>query len=176
MRPTAQADNSVLITLFRHNTWANLKLLDFCEGLSEEQLDTSGIGTFGSIRDTLHHLVGGEVSYVHRVTGKLPDTPSFRHHFPGVAVLKQAARWTGDELLQLALSARADTLVEEWSGDHKIVVRYPLASLMLQAINHATEHRTHISTILTQLGLEPPDTSGWAYMEETGEFQETTQA
>ena len=176
MLPTTQAGNSVLTALFQHNTWANLKLLEFCAALSEEQLDTAATGTYGSIRATLHHLVGGEVSYVHRVTGKLPNTPSFRDRFPGWAVLKQAAQWTGDELLQLALSARADTIVEEWSDDHKIKVEYPLASLMLQAINHATEHRAHVSTILTQLGLEPPSMDGWAYMEETGEFQETTEA
>ena len=175
MQQTDQGDNSVLLALFRHNTWANLKLLEFCEALSDEQLDASAAGTFGSIRDTLWHVVGAEVSYVHRVNGKLPDTPSFRDHFPGLAVLKQAAQWTGDELLQLALSARADTLVEEWSDDHTIVVRYPLASLMLQAINHATEHRGHIATILTQLGLKPPEMDGWAYMEATGEFRETTE-
>ena len=35
-----QGNTSVLTRLFHHNTWANLKLLDFCEGLSDEQLAT----------------------------------------------------------------------------------------------------------------------------------------
>lgn len=169
-----QADNSVLIRLFEHNTWANLKLLDFCEALSDEQMDASGIGTYGSIRSTLPHIVGAEVSYVHRVNGKLPDAPMRRGEFPGFAVLKRVARWTSDELLQLALSSRADTLVVETGPEG--TAQYPLASLIMQAINHATEHRTQISTILTQLGLEPPDMTGWGYMEETGEFQETPPA
>jgi uncharacterized damage-inducible protein DinB len=43
---------------------------------------------------------------------------------------------------------------------------------MVQAINHATEHRAQISAIITQLGMEPPDMSGWQYMEEIGELQE----
>src|ERR687887_609294 len=126
---TEQADNSVLLVLFHHNTWANLKLLDFCATLSDEQLDTSAIGTYGSIRDTLHHLVGAEVSYVHRVNGKLPAEPPPRDRFPGFEVLKQSVRWTGDELLQLALSARADTLVreEEVQQQVKLVVQYKLA-------------------------------------------------
>ena len=47
---------------------------------------------------------------------------------------------------------------------------------MMQAINHATEHRTHVSTMITQLGLEPPDMAGWQYMDEMGEFQETKKA
>lgn len=176
MLPTAQTDNSVLTVLFHHNTWANLKLLEFCEALSDEQLDTSVPGTFGSIRDTLLHIVGAEVSYVHRVNGRLPAEPPSRDRFPGFAVLKESARWTREELLQLAVSARADTIVEERWPEHKVVEQYPLASLILQAINHSTEHRTQVSTILTQLGLEPPDMSGWQYMVERGEFQEIREA
>ena len=168
------ADHSVLTTLFQHNTWANLKLLDFCEALSDEQLATAGIGTYGSIRATLPHLVGAEVSYVHRVNGKWPAEPWPEDGFPGFVLLKQTAQWTGNELLQLALSARADSLVQE--EDDKVVVRYPLASLLMQALNHATEHRTQVSTILTQLGLEPPDMTGWQYMDEKSEFKETAKA
>ena len=172
MQPTNGGDTSVLAALFRHNTWATLKMLDFCATLSDEQLDASAPGTFGSIRATLRHIVGAEASYVGRVTGRRPAKP-LGPGFPDFATLKEVARWTGDELLDLALSARAYSVVEERDPDVKAVARYPLASLMLQAINHATEHRTHVSTILTVLGLEPPDTSGWAYMVETGEFQET---
>jgi uncharacterized damage-inducible protein DinB len=174
MLPVTQAENSVLKVLFDHNTWANLKLLDCCAALSEEQLAATVPGTYGSIRDTLHHLIGAEVSYVARVNGKLPDVALSRDQFPGFAVLKQVARWTGDELLALALAAQADSLVEE--TEPPVVIRYPLASLMMQAINHSTEHRTHVSTIITQLGLEPPDMTGWGYMEDKGEFQETTEA
>src|SRR6185295_19539649 len=97
-------DTSVLTTLFAHNTWANLKLLDFCEHLSDQQLDTAAIGCFGPIRDTLQHIVGAEVSYVERVNGRLPERRPAGDQFPGFAVLKEAARWAGDELLQLALS------------------------------------------------------------------------
>ena len=178
MPQTEQADSSVLAVLFQHNTWANLKLLDFCSTLSDEQLEATAPGTYGSVRDTLHHLVGAEVSYVNRVNGKLPPEPVARDRFPGFEVLKRSARWTGDELLQLALSARADTIVreEEVQQQVKLVVQYKLASLMMQAINHATEHRTQVSTIITQLGLEPPDMSGWQYMVEMGEFQEIAEA
>jgi uncharacterized damage-inducible protein DinB len=163
-------DASVLTTLFAHNVWANLKLLDFCERLSDEQLDATSIGCFGTIRDTLLHIVDGEVSYVVRVNGKLPPRPLPLDQVPGFEVLKDAARWTSDELLQLALSARNETIVRE--GDARQTYEYRLASLMVQAITHSTEHRTQISAIITQLGLEPPDMSGWQYMVEIGEFQE----
>ena len=163
-------DTSVLTTLFAHNAWANLKLLDFCEHLSDAQRDATVIGCFGSIRDTLVHIVGAEVSYVERVNGKLPAKPLSQDQFPGFGVLKDAVRWAGDELLQLALSARKDTSVRQ--RPPRQLIEYKLASLMVQAITHSTEHRTQISAIITQLGMEPPDMSGWKYMEEIGELQE----
>ena len=48
---------SLLVTLCEHNTGTNLRLLDFCAGLSDEQLDASAPGTFGRVRDTLVHIV-----------------------------------------------------------------------------------------------------------------------
>ncbi len=49
---------------------------------------------------------------------------------------------------------------------------YRLASLIVQEITHATEHRAQIAAIITQLGLEPPDMSVWQYIVEIGEFKE----
>lgn len=170
MPENQHGDTSVLTTLFAHNVWANLKLLDFCERLSDAQLDATAIGCFGTIRDTLQHIITAEVSYVRRVNGRLPAVPPQRDQFAGFAVLKDAARWSSDELLQLALSARADTSVREPPPHHRY--EYTLATLMVQAINHSTEHRTQISAIITQLGIEPPDMTGWQYMEDTGELKD----
>ena len=166
-----RADTSVLTRLFEHNAWANLKLLDFCERLSDEQLDATAIGCFGSIRDTLVHIVGGEVDYVNLVNEKLPAVPLPSDQFLGFDVLKEGVRWAGDELLQLAISARADTIVRVVRPQEPIF-EYPLASLMVQVLNHSTEHRTQISAIITQLGIEPPAMSGWKYMREMGELKE----
>ena len=170
MQDNERGDTSVLTTMFAHNGWANLKLLDFCEKLSDQQLDTTAIGCFGTIRDTLWHIVGAEVSYVHRVNGKLPPRPISRGVFPGFAVVKDVARWTNDELLKLALAGRKDTMVTE--SEQGLACEYTLASLMMQAINHANEHRAQVAAIITQLGMEPPDMSGWQYMVDTGEFRE----
>ncbi|MEO7908517.1 MAG: DinB family protein [Roseiflexaceae bacterium] len=169
MGETERGDTSVLNALFAHNVWANLVLLDFCAQLSDAQLDATAIGGFGSIRDTLQHIISAEVGYVDRVNRKLPASPP-SDQFSGFAVLKDAARWAGDELLQLALSAREDTLVRQRPPRH--IYQYRLASLMVQAITHSTEHRTHIAVIITQLGMEPPDMSVWQYMEAIRELQD----
>jgi uncharacterized damage-inducible protein DinB len=170
MPENERVDTSVLTALFAHNTWANLKLLDFCAGLSDEQLDATVLGGFGSIRDTLRHIVEAEVGYVERVNSRLPAEPPSPDQFPGFVVLKNVVRWAGDELLLLALAARQDTSVRQ--RPPRMLIEYKLASLMVQAVNHSTEHRTQISTIITQLGLEPPDVSVWQYIEDIGELQE----
>jgi hypothetical protein len=44
---------------------------------------------------------------------------------------------------------------------------------MVQAPSHAMEHRTQVASIITALGLEPPDMSAWGWMEDRGAFAET---
>ena len=39
--------------------------------------------------------------------------------------------------------------------------------VMVQAINHATEHREQIKSMLSALGVTPPDIDGWSYAEVT---------
>ncbi len=166
MPDTGQGDTSVLKTLFDHHQWANLKLIEACESLTEAQLDATAPGGYGAVRATLLHIVGAEIGYVVRVTGQAPPIPLSREHFPSFPALKEVARWSSQELFKLALSAREESLVRE--EEDELVWIYPLAGLMVQAITHATEHRAQVATILTQLGLEPPDMSVWLYMEEVG--------
>jgi uncharacterized damage-inducible protein DinB len=39
---------------------------------------------------------------------------------------------------------------------------------MVQIINHATEHREQIKSMLSALGVTPPDVDGWDYGEVAG--------
>ena len=62
MNPT-----DTLTTLFSHHLWANLSLFERCADLTDEQLDTTVVGTYGAIRDTLQHIVLAEQNYFHRI-------------------------------------------------------------------------------------------------------------
>jgi len=46
----------------------------------------------------------------------------------------------------------------------------PVGLFLLQAINHATEHRSQVASILTQLGIEPPNMDGWTYFGDSGQL------
>ncbi len=64
--------NTALAELFRHNLWANRRLLDLCAGLGDELLDASTPGTFGRVHDTLQHIVDAEEGYLRRYLCKIP--------------------------------------------------------------------------------------------------------
>jgi uncharacterized damage-inducible protein DinB len=51
---------SGLPDFFKYNLWANLSLLDACAQLSDAQLDATTKGVYGSVRQTLMHLVSYE--------------------------------------------------------------------------------------------------------------------
>ena len=153
-----------LIELFRHNVWATQRLFDACAGLSDAQLDATAGGTFGSIRDTLMHIVGAQ----DRIVTALAEHESAhvsreREPFPGVAALGDAVRTSGDALVELAARAQSGaTATTTWRGEEFIL---PVWLLLLQAITHATEHRTQVAAILTQQGIQPPGMDGWTYHE-----------
>jgi uncharacterized damage-inducible protein DinB len=155
---------TVLVDLFRHNTWANERILEVCAGLDEATLDATGDGTYGSIRATLVHLVGAQGRYVDTLQGERPQTMVWENEgWPGFETLWASARETNRTLE--AIAERADgmgPIRREWRGEQ---VELLPSLLLTQAINHATEHRAHINTILTLVGVEPPSLDGWSWNE-----------
>ena len=156
---------NILGKLFEHNNWANLRIIQACSALTDQQLDAEPrSATKGTIRFTLWHLVSSQQSYLSTLTGMEPhfnwQTP------PAFAELRESVSFSGERLLDLArgetgerselLNARLQTndgyFVEPWV-------------VMVQIINHATEHREQINSMLSSLGVTPPDLDGWTYGE-----------
>lgn len=158
MQPT-----DTLTTLFRHHRWANLRLLESCAELMDEQLDATIPGVYGSIRDTWQHIAGAEQSYFSRISTGQPfrRTPGAP---PTLAEVAESLHNTGAGLIEWVQKVQADELVQiDWDGTPRNV---PKTILLTQAINHATEHRAQIATILTHLGIEPPSMDGWTFFDE----------
>src|SRR6185295_4903542 len=59
----------LLADAFGHHVWATIRLLDACAVLDDAQLATTVPGTYGSIIDTLRHLVSGDVFYLDVLRG-----------------------------------------------------------------------------------------------------------
>ena len=93
---------------------------------------------------------------------------------PRVELFQFAERFVhGDaQLEEAATKAGQDRQVQVTGDDPPGTWRMPVSLFLLQAINHGTEHRSQVATILTQLGIEPPDTDGWAYFFASGHMVE----
>lgn len=151
-----------LAELFKHNLWANLRCIDACEKLTDEQLDTVVNGTYGSIRDTLLHFLGAEKRYADRLYGR-PRSPRLEDEgFQGFDRLREAARTNGRELIDIVESDRVPE-VYHGVGPQGQSEEMAGSMLIIQAINHSTEHRAHINSVFSILGLEPTELDGWAY-------------
>jgi len=74
------------------------------------------------------------------------------------------ARTTGAGFIEWVPKIQADDTVHiDWNGTlHEV----PKTIILTQVFNHATEHRAQIMTILTQLGIQPPDLDSWTYFDE----------
>jgi uncharacterized damage-inducible protein DinB len=78
--------------------------------------------------------------------------------------LEESARLSGEGLLALARGDRNPFNSTLQTRDGHYVKPWVL---MVQVINHATEHREQISSMLSNLGVTPPDLDGWSFGEAT---------
>ena len=158
---------------FRHNAWATLRLIDLCGTLAPEQLAAPTPGTYGSIHETLRHIVSSDGWYlsffrdegVVRFDGDdLPRVSELR-----AGTVSNGALW----LEVLADAPDADQQIADVDGDVRFFA--PVGIRLAQALHHGSDHRSQICTALTLIGVEPPDISAWAFGDATGrDYEEKT--
>jgi uncharacterized damage-inducible protein DinB len=157
----------------RHNAWATRQLLAFCGGLSDEQIAATAPGAYGSLVATLQHIVTGEGVFRAVLTGAFPDWDWRPDESPGLDVLE----------LRAADNARfwEAFLEQPFDPDRTCVQAVPAGTreatagaVVAQVIAHACEHRGQACSIITALGLEPPDLQAWAYAYDVGLARDRT--
>ncbi len=154
--------------LARHNAWATAQLLEFCRGLDEPALNATAPGTYGTIIETLRHIINSEASYLFRVSGAWPAYPWQRDAAVGLEVLAERAALLVSTWEQFLAGAVDTERLGEARGDEGEVYAVRAGVFLTQALHHANEHRAHVCTILGALGHEPPDVSAWGYALATG--------
>jgi uncharacterized damage-inducible protein DinB len=150
---------SVLGDAFDHHIWATLQVLDVLAPLNDEQLATNVPGTYGTILDTIRHLVGADRWYLFTLTrGAVPEIEEGAMNVAALraAMAPSAATWA--ELL--ATSPDPDEIFtldrEDGTKSHAT-----WGVRLAQVVHHGTDHRSQICTALTNLGTEPPSIDLW---------------
>jgi uncharacterized damage-inducible protein DinB len=161
---------SLLGDAFGHHVWATLRLVDTCLALSTEQLGSVVPGTYGSILETVRHLVGADTWYLYVMSGNRTslidedhmDLPDLRAAMEG-----NGAAWSR----LLAEDLDPDAVFVRRRGDGS-ETHAPVSIRLAQALHHGTDHRSQICTALTAFGVEPPLIDVWDFGEEDGRVVE----
>lgn len=163
--------NEAVLDPFRHNAWATRELLKVCRPLTDEQLEATAAGTYGSIRATLYHLVESDGWYLGLLSGSMPEWMPDDDEPP--PAMDELERWAVDvaagwERFLAAGPVEPGRVISPREGEE-----VEAGVLIAQALNHGNEHRAQIYTLLTTIGVPFPELDGWAFGEAHGRVRET---
>ena len=161
---------TLLDDAFAHHVWATLKVIHACNALSPEQLAAAAPGTYGSILDTVRHLVGADAGYLFVMTReRLPTVDEEQMDLAQLRAVMERNGKAWSELLSEGVDP-SEVLVRTWDDGSQ--TQAPFGIRLAQALQHGTDHRSQICTDLTTLGIEPPLIDVWNFGEETGGVDE----
>lgn len=158
---------SAVRDLYAHNAWANARTLAACQNLDAQQLDERAPGTYGTIEDTIRHMVGVEDAYIHMLRDQpLSDMGATDAYYAqDLAWFTQRSARLAREYADLVSSIGADALVSP--------LRVPWFDFaltkhdgLIQVLTHSGQHRAQILSVLGERGIDVPNLDYVAFVEE----------
>jgi uncharacterized damage-inducible protein DinB len=154
-------NRDAIALLFDYNYWANGRILDAAEGLTDEQYVAAVPGlSHGSVRATLIHALAAERIWRQRcLEGESPTTLLKEADCPTLDSLRQL--WVEEEtamragLARLTDEALARRLAYRTTGGTPM--ENTLWHLLVHLVNHGTQHRAEAAVALTAFGQSPGD-------------------
>jgi uncharacterized damage-inducible protein DinB len=146
--------------LFAYNEWANAQMLRSLDSIDAERFAHAAGGSFGSIRDTLAHLVAVEWVWLSRWKGVHPTAiPEWAKNSTLKNLRAKLAEIEEERKPFIASLTDADLperlTCRSLSGAEWV---YSLHDLLAHLVNHSTYHRGQIATLLRQAGGTPIST------------------
>jgi len=148
-----------IIALARYNQWANARLYGAVAGLTDAQYRQPRPSFFGSIRNTLNHLLVGDRVWMARFTGSSSGIAALDQILHDDFASLRAARETEDARIVASMAAfdaaKLPTVLTYQSltaGEAR--VRYDFG--LLHMFNHQTHHRGQVHDQLSATDVPPP--------------------
>ena len=161
-------DIALIQKQFEYDRWANARMLGVVGGISPEAFLKDLGSSYGSIRNTVAHILSSEWAWLERWKGRSPKQMLDPLGFADVETLR--ARWAQVEqdqknFLGTLTNGRlaADLQYVNPQGE---TVTLPLWQQMLHLINHSSYHRGQVTTLLRQVGAKPVSTDLIAFYRE----------
>ena len=148
---------SDLETLYDYAYWANRQLFEVLRTLTPEEFTQSVAGSYGSIRNTLVHVMSAEWGWLDRCGGPARG-PKFKpEEYPTAESLID--KWTILEAYMRAYLARmtdADVTREAHYANERGEPRaMPIGELLQHGAMHSVHHRGQVAMLLRMLGHAP---------------------
>jgi uncharacterized damage-inducible protein DinB len=143
--------------LYDYSYWVNKKLFEVISRLSDEEFTRQVAGSYGSIRNTLVHVMSAEWGWLDRCGGPARGPKLEPSDYPNATAV--FTRWsTVERQMREFLSALTDDDLDREvefglkpTEKHTLTVR----QLLQHGVNHNAHHRGQVALILRELGYSP---------------------
>ena len=157
-------DGAYVQRMARYNRWQNENLYGVADRLSDEERRRERGAFFGSIHQTLSHLLWSDRIQMSRFTdvprpaAGIPESVSL---YPDWDAFKGERSRFDDTIIDWAATVDPSWLGADhtyYSGAMKRELTKPRWVLVAHMFNHQTHHRGQVHCLLTQAGGKPSDT------------------
>ena len=158
-----------LALMARFNQWVNGHIYDSVAELSDAEYRRDRKAFFGSIHNTLNHLLVVDRLWIARIRGLDHGIKSLTDIlFDGFEPLRAAREREDQGLIDMVVGIDDDHLASpvvytRMLGDGEQQTR--LDHILITLYNHQTHHRGQVHAMLTQAGVTPTDIDVIDYLE-----------
>jgi uncharacterized damage-inducible protein DinB len=143
--------------MYDYSYWANRKLMEVVRHLTDEQFTQAVAGSYGSIRNTLVHILSTEWFWLERCGGRPRGAALEASDFPTAESLQDLWKLVEGHVRKFLASLRDEDLdqivqFKLSNGQQLAMLR---GAIMQHAAIHGIHHRGQISLLLRSLGHVP---------------------
>ena len=147
-----------LTALYAYNRWANTQVFAVCRTVDRARLEADAAGTFGSLDETLKHMVQVEDVYLRMLREEPLDRMERRD-----AYLSHDLAWFETRATELSegygglLAGAASAFYDETLSVPWFDFALTKHDGLLQVLSHSAQHRAQVFSALGQHGVDVPD-------------------
>lgn len=146
-----------LTTLFDYSYWSNAWLRDVLSQLTTEQFTQPVAGSYGSIRNTMVHMLSAEWGWLERCGGTVRGPALLARDYPTVTSLFHRWHYVEARVREFLSSLHDEDLGRvlefAFSSGNRHSMR--LGQLLQHAAIHGIHHRGQVALLLRTLGYVP---------------------
>jgi uncharacterized damage-inducible protein DinB len=158
-------------TLACYNAWANRRLYQACEALSEQEYLRERPSTHGSLHGLLNHMLVVDRIWLARIEGRNAPGPGLDQILYADLIGLKVARSAEDARLCHLVAGFSATMLEQpvtYRDARGNRYSMPMYLVLAHIFNHQAEHRGEVRALLTQTGAEPPSLDFVRFIAEHG--------